>query len=168
MEKHFETSAADIRIRFAEAEDTLLILELIKGLAQYERIQEDVAATEDLLRSALFEKKQAEAIIAEYKGAPIGYALFFTSFSTFHGKANIYLEDLFVKPEGRGCGAGKALLACLAEIAKERNCGRLEWMCLNWNEPSIRFYKRMGAKSLEEWTVYRLDGEALPVLAAQL
>lgn len=168
MNGYYETKDADLRVRFAKAEDTPLILELIKGLAGYEKMENEVEATEELLKMALFERKQAEVILAEYQGKAVGYALFFTSFSSFHGKANIYLEDLFLLPEGRGCGAGKALLACLAKIAEERNCDRLEWMCLDWNEPSIRFYKQMGARPMDEWTVYRIDGSALSALAARL
>ena len=165
---YYETSAADFRIRIAEVEDTPLILEFIKGLADYEGMISEVVATEELLRETLFAKKQAEVIIGEYKGEPVGFALFFHNYSTFLGRANLYLEDLFVKPEARGHGAGKALLACLAKIAVERDCGRLEWWCLDWNEPSIRFYKQMGAKPMEDWTVYRVDGEALPALAARI
>ncbi len=168
MSKYYETSVADFKIRLAEAEDTPLILEFIKGLAEYEKMLDEVVATEELLRTTLFEKKQAEVIIGEYKGEPIGFALFFHNFSTFLGKANLYLEDLFVKPEARGMGAGKALLACLAKIAVERDCGRLDWWCLDWNEPSIRFYKQLGAKPMDDWTVYRVDGDALPALAKEL
>jgi len=168
MSKFYETSVADLRIRIAEVEDTPLILEFIKGLAEYEGMLNEVVATEDLLKVTLFEKKQAEVIVGEYKGEPVGFALFFHNYSTFLGKANLYLEDLFVKPAARGFGTGKALLACLAKIATERDCGRLEWWCLDWNEPSIRFYKQMGAKPMEDWTVYRVDGDALPALAARL
>ena len=168
MGKFYETSVADLRIRIAEVEDTSLILEFIKGLAEYEGMLSEVVATEEQLKVTLFEKKQAEVILGEYKGEPVGFALFFHNYSTFLGKANLFLEDLFVKPEARGTGTGKALLACLAKIAVERDCGRLEWWCLDWNEPSIRFYKQMGAKPMEDWTTYRVAGDALPALAARL
>lgn len=168
MTKYYETSAADFRIRIAEEQDNPLIFEFIKGLAEYEEMLDQVVATEEILKESLFVKKQAEVIIGEYKGEAVGFALFFHNFSTFLGKANLYLEDLFVKPEARGRGAGKALLACLAKIAVERDCGRLEWWCLNWNEPSIQFYKQMGAKPMDDWTVYRVDGESLPALAEKL
>lgn len=168
MSRYYETSVEALTIRMAAAEDTPLILEFIKALADYEGMLDEVVATEELLGVTLFEKRQAEVIFAEYKGEPVGFALFFHNFSTFLGKANLYLEDLFVKPEARGLGAGKALLACLARIAVERDCGRLEWWCLDWNEPSIIFYKEMGAKPMDDWTVYRVDGEALPALAARL
>lgn len=168
MNRYYDTRVEDLKIRMAEEEDTPLILEFIKALADYEGMLDEVVATEELLRVTLFEKKQAEVIFAEYKGEPVGFALFFHNFSTFLGKANLYLEDLFVRPEARGRGAGKALLACLARIAVERDCGRLEWWCLDWNEPSIRFYKEMGAKPMDDWTVYRVDGEALPALAERL
>jgi GNAT superfamily N-acetyltransferase len=140
----------------------LLIKIFIKNMS------DEVVATEGILMENLFEKKQAEVIIAEHKEEPVGFALFFHNFSTFLGKANLYLEDLFVKPEARGLGAGKALLSCLAKIAVERNCGRLDWWCLDWNEPAIDFYKQMGARPMDEWTVYRVDGEALPALAEKL
>lgn len=168
MNRYYDTRVEDLKIRMAEEEDTSLILEFIKALADYEGMLDEVVATEELLRVTLFEKKQAEVIFAEYKGEPVGFALFFHNFSTFLGKANIYLEDLFVRPEARGRGAGKALLSCLARIAVERDCGRLEWWCLDWNEPSIQFYKEMGAKPMDDWTVYRVDGEALPALAERL
>ncbi len=168
MSKYYETSVAQLRIRTAEIEDTPLILDFIRSLADYEKMLDEVVATEEILKDSLFVKKQAEVIIAEYKGNPIGFALYFHNFSTFLGKANLYLEDLFVKPEGRGLGAGKALLACLAKIAVERDCGRLDWWCLDWNEPSIKFYKQLGATPMEAWTVYRVDGDALPALAEKL
>lgn len=168
MSRYYDTHIEDLKIRMAEEEDTPMILEFIKALADYEGMLDEVVATEELLRVTLFEKRQAEVIFAEYKGEPVGFALYFHNFSTFLGKANLYLEDLFVKPEARGRGAGKALLACLARIAVERDCGRLEWWCLDWNEPSIRFYKEMGAKPMDDWTVYRVDGEALSALAERL
>ncbi|HYE67211.1 MAG TPA: GNAT family N-acetyltransferase [Anaerovoracaceae bacterium] len=168
MSKFYETSVADLRIRIAEVEDTPLILQFIKDLAEYEGMLSQVVATEELLEVTLFGKKQAEVIIGEYKGEPVGFALYYHSYSTFLGKANLFLDDLFVKPKARGIGTGKALLACLAQIAVEQDCGRLEWWCLDWNEPSIRFYKQMGAKPMEDWTTYRVDGDVLPALAARL
>ncbi len=168
MSEYYETNMPDLRIRIAEEKDCALILELIKGLAEYEKMESEVVATEERLRETIFEKKRAEVVIAEYKGEPVGYALFFHTVSTFCGKSNIYLEDLFVRPEARGAGAGKALLACLGKIAVERDCDRLEWWCLKWNEPSIRFYKQMGARPMDEWAIYRVDGEALPALAERL
>lgn len=168
MMKYYETKTPDFRIRMAVKEDTPLILQFIRGLAEYEGLSDQVVATEEILNNNLFVKKQAEVIIGEYKGKPIGFALFFHNFSTFLGKANLYLEDLFVTPSYRGLGAGKAMLACLAKIAVERDCGRLDWWCLDWNEPAIKFYKEMGAKPMAEWTVFRVDGDALPALATRL
>lgn len=166
MTKYYETGNADLKIRTAEQKDAPLILELIKGLAEYEKMSDKVSVTAEQLRENLFEKKQAEVLIAEYKGEEIGYAMFFSNFSSFIGKAGLYLEDLFIRPEARGCGAGKALFACVAEIAAERNMEKVEWACLDWNEPSIRFYNQLGARPLDEWKIYRLSGEALPALAA--
>ena len=117
------------------------------------------------MKESLFEKKAAEVIIGEYEGEPVGFALFFHNFSTFLGQPGIYLEDLYVKPEMRGKGIGKVMLSFLAKLAVQRNCGRLEWWCLDWNEPSIRFYKQMGAVPMDEWTVYRLHGKALAEVA---
>ena len=148
--------------RPAVAGDEELILSFICALADYEKMSDQVVATPELLREWLFEKKAAEVIFAEVKGKAVGYALFFYNFSTFLGRAGIYLEDLIVLPQERGHGYGKALLKELARIAVERGCGRLEWSCLDWNQPSIDFYtKRMGAVPMDEWTVYRLTGETL-------
>jgi GNAT superfamily N-acetyltransferase len=165
MMKYYETSVESLKIRTAGPEDAPLILDLIRGLAEYEKMLDEVEASEDRLRENLFEKKQAEVILAEYKGEAIGYALFFPTFSTFLGKANLYLEDIFVKPEARGLGAGKALLACFAKIAVERDAERVDWTVLNWNKPSIRFYEQMGARLLEEWSLCRMDREALSAMA---
>ncbi len=148
--------------RPAVAGDEELILSFICALADYEKMSDQVVATPELLREWLFEKRTAEVIFAEVKGKAVGYALFFYNFSTFLGRAGIYLEDLIVLPQERGHGYGKALLKELARIAVERGCGRLEWSCLDWNQPSIDFYtKRMGAVPMDEWTVYRLTGETL-------
>lgn len=147
--------------RNATENDCALILEFIKGLAKYEKMSDDVVATEDLLREWIFEKQKAEVIFALEDGREIGFALFFHNFSTFVGRAGIYLEDLFVLPEYRKRGHGKALILKLARIANERKCGRMEWSCLDWNQPSIDFYLSLGAKPMNEWTTYRLSGDAL-------
>ena len=148
-------------IRFAVREDVPLILDFIKRLADYEHLLDEVIATEEILELWIFDKKKAEVIIAEEDGEPVGFALFFHNFSTFLGRAGVYLEDLFVIPEKRGKGYGKALLQKLAQIAVDRVCGRLEWWCLDWNESSIDFYKKLGAVSMDEWTVYRIAGNRL-------
>lgn len=155
----------DEKFRFADENDTELILEFIKDLALYEKMSDEVIATEELLKEWLFEKKTAEVIFALENGEEVGFALFFHNFSTFLGRAGIYLEDLFVKPEYRSKGHGKGLIKKLAEIAVERNCGRLEWSCLDWNRPSIDFYLALGAEPMDEWTVYRLAGDKLKELA---
>lgn len=152
-------------IRFATEKDVPLILKFIKDLAAYEELLHEVVATEEILRESLFTKKQAEVIIGEENGEAVGFALFFHNFSTFLGKANLYLEDLFVKPESRGKGYGKKLLSHLGKIAVERDCERLDWWCLDWNTSSIEFYKSLGAIPMEDWTVYRMQGEALKTLA---
>ena len=146
--------------------DEELILSFIRALADYEHMSDQVVATPQLLREWLFEKKTAEVIFAEAEGKAVGYALFFYNFSTFLGRAGIYLEDLIVLPEARGHGCGKGLLKELARITVERGCGRLEWSCLDWNQPSIDFYTRkMRAVPMDEWTVYRLTGETLEAAA---
>jgi GNAT superfamily N-acetyltransferase len=165
MATYFDTSEENFKIRFATVEDVPLILRFIKDLADYEKLLHEVVATEDILRISLFEKKQAEVIIGEYMGKPIGFALFFHNFSTFFGKSNLYLEDLFVKPEVRGKGLGKILLAFLGKIAVDRECARLDWWCLDWNTTSIDFYKEMGANPMSDWTVYRVCGNKLTELA---
>jgi GNAT superfamily N-acetyltransferase len=150
-----------IMIRKAEEKDVALILQFVRRLAEYENLLDEVVGTEDLFREWLFDKKKAEVIFAVVDGKEVGFALFFHNFSTFLGRAGIYLEDLFVLPEYRGMGYGKALLKELARITVERGCGRLEWACLDWNQPSINFYRSMGAQAMEEWTMYRLTGETL-------
>lgn len=147
--------------RFATEQDTALIIEFIRGLAEYEKMTDDMIATEELLREWIFERKRAEVIFALEDGKEVGFALFFHNFSTFLGRAGIYLEDLFVLPEYRGRGHGKALICELARITVERECGRLEWCCLDWNKPSIDFYLSLGAIQMNEWTTYRLTGESL-------
>lgn len=148
-------------IRFATENDTDLILEFIKGLAEYEKMENEVVATPEILKEWIFEKKKAEVIFALDNGKEVGFALFFHNFSTFLGRSGIYLEDLFVLPEYRGKGHGKALLTELAKITVERGCGRLEWCCLDWNKPSIDFYLSLGAKPLDDWTIYRMTGDEL-------
>lgn len=154
----------DISFRPAVPEDCPLILSFIKALAEYEKMSDQVVATEELLREWIFEKGKAEVIFPMVHGEEVGFALFFHNFSTFLGRAGIYLEDLFIKPEHRGKGYGKATLQELGRIALERGCGRLEWACLDWNKPSIDFYLSLGAKPMDEWTVYRLTGDSLKSL----
>lgn len=165
MSKIISTKFENLKIRFAEEKDVKLILDFIKELADYEKLLNEVVANEEILRDSLFVRKAAEVIIAEYNGEPIGFALFFHNFSTFLGRPGIYLEDLYIRPEMRGKGYGKLLLSYLAKLAVERNCGRFEWWCIDWNEPSINFYKALGAIPMDEWTVYRVHEEALVKLA---
>ena len=153
--------------RPAEEKDTALLLTFIRALADYEHMLDDVVATEEILSDWLFERRVAEAFFAVEDGVEVGFALYFHNFSTFLGRGGIYLEDLFVLPEHRGKGYGKAILTRLAQIARERGCGRLEWACLDWNKPSIDFYLSLAAKPMDEWTVYRVSGEALTQLAGE-
>lgn len=152
-------------IRKAVREDAALILEFIKGIARYEKMENEVEATVEMLEEQLFDNARAEVIFAMEKDKEVGFALFFHNFSTFVGRAGLYLEDLYVYPEYRGKGYGKALFMELVNIASERRCGRMEWVCLNWNEPSIDFYRSMGAVALDEWTTYRLDEKGIERLA---
>ena len=155
----------DLVIRPATEADVPLILTFIRELADYERLSHEVAATEEALRDSLFgERRFAEVLIGYRDGRPAGFALFFHSFSTFLGKPGMYLEDLYVRPEFRGAGIGRALLVHLARLARERGCGRLEWSVLDWNEPAIGFYKGIGASPVGGWTLYRVTGEALEAL----
>lgn len=155
-----------IKIRIAEKEDTPLILAFIKELAEYERLSHEVTTNEINLQKTLFEgRKVAEVLIAEYREQAAGFALFFHNFSTFLGKPGIYLEDLFVKPELRGNGIGKMLLTYLTKIATERDCGRIDWWVLDWNEPAIDFYENLGAKAMREWTVFRLEEKRISEMA---
>ena len=157
----------ELTFRFAQEQDRGLILSFIKALAVYEKMLDEVVATEELLQEWIFEKKKAEVIFACEDGKEVGFALFFHNFSTFLGRAGLYLEDLFVLPEYRGRGYGKATIKRLAQIAVERGCGRLEWWCLDWNKPSISFYLKLGAKPMSDWTTYRISGETLHKLAEQ-
>ncbi len=153
-----------LHLRSATAADVPVILALIRELAAYERLAHEVSATEAGLLATLFgEHRYADVVLAECDGELAGYALFFHNYSTFHGKPGLYLEDLFVRPAFRGRGIGKALLAHLAELAVERGCARFEWAVLDWNAPAIEFYRRMGAVAMDEWTVYRLTGDALVI-----
>lgn len=158
----------DFSIRFAAREDIPTILEFIRALAAYEKMEDQVIADETLLETWIFEKRKAEVLLAFEGDTPVGFALFFHNFSTWLGRAGIYLEDLFVLPEYRGRGYGKLLLKRLARIAVQRGCGRLEWACLDWNEPSIAFYESVGATALDEWTTYRVTGDALLALASRI
>lgn len=166
--KIYNTNIEGFKIRFASKNDVPLILNFIKELADYENLLDQVVATEDSLMDSLFVKNQAEVIIAEEMDKPVGFALFFHNYSTFLGKANLYLEDLYVIPDYRGKGYGKALLAFLGKVAVERNCERLDWWCLDWNSSSIKFYKEMGAIPMDEWTVYRVEGNKLKELTEKI
>jgi GNAT superfamily N-acetyltransferase len=155
-----------IEIRAATADDVPLILDFIRALAEYEKLAHECVATEEALRKTLFgERPYAECVIAGLDGKPVGFALFFHNYSTFLGKPGIYLEDLFVHPDARGHGVGEKLLAHLARLAIERDCGRLEWWVLDWNEPALAFYRKLGAVPMGEWTVHRVTGGALEDLA---
>ncbi|MBR6038946.1 MAG: GNAT family N-acetyltransferase [Clostridia bacterium] len=154
-----------LSFREAEEKDCGLILFFIRELAAYEKMSDEVVATEQLLSDWLFHKHSAEVIFACEDGKEVGFALFFHNFSTFVGRAGLYLEDLYVLPEYRGRGYGKALLKRLAAIAVERGCGRMEWVCLDWNQPSIDFYRSLGSRPMDEWTVYRVAGGSLEQLA---
>jgi GNAT superfamily N-acetyltransferase len=152
-------------IREAYSSDINLIFDFICDLADYEKLRHDVTATPEILHESIFVKKQAEVLIAELDGLPVGFALYFHNFSTFKGKACLYLEDIFIKPQYRGKGFGKAIFNRLAQIAVERGCDRFDWAVLDWNEPSINFYKSLGAFPMDEWTVFRLTGDALKSVA---
>ena len=153
------------KIRLAEPSDSQTIFDLIYKLALYEKLESEVVTTHEELQKQIFENHYAEVLIAEENGNPVGFALYFFNFSTFLGKPGLYLEDLFVEPEHRGKGYGKALLIELAKIAREKNCGRMDWAVLNWNTPSIEFYKSLGAQPQTEWSVYRLTENQIESLA---
>jgi GNAT superfamily N-acetyltransferase len=159
---------SELEIKQATIDDVPVILSFIHGLAEYEKLAHEVVATEEILRHTLFgQRPYAEVVIGYYQQQPVCFALFFHNFSTFLGRPGIYLEDLFVQPEFRGKGFGRTLLVYLARLTKERNCGRLEWSVLDWNEPAIRFYKSLGARPLDAWTMFRVTGEALDNLAKE-
>ena len=162
------SNSSHFTIRPAAVADAPLILSLIKELAEYERLAQEVVATEEDIRKSLFgERPFAEALIGEHQKNPISFALFFYNFSTFKGKPGIYLEDLYVKPAYRGMGFGRRMLVHIARLAKERNCARFEWSVLNWNEPAIRTYEKLNAEPMKEWILYRLTGEALDDLSGK-
>ena len=158
---------AEPGFRTAVREDTPLILSFIRALAEYERMSDQVTATAELLEQQLFDRHAAEVLFVLEDGREVGFALFFSNFSTFLGRSGLYLEDLYIQPEYRGKGYGKALLRQLASVACERGCGRMEWACLDWNQPSIDFYRSLGAVPMEEWTTFRLTGGALAALGSQ-
>jgi GNAT superfamily N-acetyltransferase len=158
--------AADFEIRPARVENVPVILQLIRDLATYERAPHEVTATEQQLIDVLFSERPAAEVLLAFEGkSPVGFAVYFYNFSTWLGRPGLYLEDLFVKPEKRGKGYGRALLVELAKIARDRGCGRMEWAVLNWNEPAIKFYRSLGAKPMDEWTVFRLTPEEIGKLA---
>jgi GNAT superfamily N-acetyltransferase len=157
---------ADFQIRPARVEDVWIILELIRDLATYERAPDEVTATEEQLTDVLFGDRPAAEVLLAFEGkSPVGFAVYFYNFSTWLGRPGLYLEDLFVKPEKRGKGYGRALLVALAKIARDRDCGRMEWAVLDWNEPAIKFYRTLGAKPMDEWTVFRLTRDGIARLA---
>ena len=161
-------SVPNLQIKEAQESDVPLIFSFIKALAEYECLRHEVVATEDVLRESLFGRRQyAECLIAYQEHTPAGFALFFHNFSTFLGQPGLYLEDLYVRPQWRGKGIGRALLAQLAKLVVERRCGRMEWAVLDWNKPAIKFYQHLGAIPMDEWTVFRLTGEALNKLAEE-
>lgn len=154
--KYIDTKIKGFRLRNSITEDVDLILSLIKEMAIYENMLNEVIATKESIMESIFEKKQAEAMIAEFNGKPIGYVLYFFNYSTFVGRSGFYLEDIYIKKEYRGMGLGKEIFKVISKIAYENGCKRMEWSCLNWNTPSIKFYKSLGAIPMDEWTVYRL------------
>jgi GNAT superfamily N-acetyltransferase len=162
------TAVSELKIRWANSSDTSTILSFIKELADFEKLSHEVVATESSLKETLFqtERKTAEVLIAEWDQKPVGFALFFHNFSTFLGRPGIYLEDLYITPSMRSKGIGEAMLSHIAQIAVDRKCGRLEWSVLDWNENAIRFYQRLGATPMSDWTQYRLTGQALQKLAS--
>lgn len=162
---YIDTKLDKFKIRYTTEEDIPLILDFIKGLAEYEKMLDLVEATEEILKESLFEEKHAEVVIGEYDKKPAAFALYFHNFSTFVGRPGLYLEDIFVRPEYRGKGIGSIMLSFLAKLAVDRRCGRFEWWCLDWNEPSIEFYKKLGATPMDEWTTFRVDDKALIDLA---
>ncbi|MGN0166102.1 MAG: GNAT family N-acetyltransferase [Lachnospiraceae bacterium] len=156
MSKYIETSMEGLGIRYVEEGEEGLVLGFIKGIAEYEKMSDCVVATEEGLRKAIFEQHACNVLIVEYEGKPIGFALYFHTFSTFCGRTNMYLEDIFLYPEMRGKGIGKEVFKAVVKIALEEGCMRMEWVCLNWNEPSIRFYKSRGAFPMSDWTTWRM------------
>ena len=162
------TKIKDFTIRQANVDDAPVVLSLIKGLAEYEKLSHEVVATEQILRDSLFGSRPvAEVILGDFEGEPVSFALFFHNYSTFLGRPGIYLEDLFVKPDMRRKGFGRIMLAYVANLAKQRQCGRIEWSVLDWNAPAWKFYKSIGASPMDEWTVHRVTGDGISRLAAE-
>jgi len=157
MRKYRNTGVENLKLYFAEQGDSSIILQLIIELAQYEKMENEVTATVDDIKNVLFNQKVGKTLLAEYNHEVVGFALYFYSISTFKGKAGIYLEDFYVKPEYRGKGIGTALITSLGKIAKEESCGRVEWSCLDWNTPSIGYYKKLGGEIIQEWSRFRVD-----------
>jgi len=169
MSERTAPKVPNLNLRFAEETDVGVLLGLIRGLADYERLSHEVTADAATLRRSLFGARPvAEVVIAEVDGTPVGFALFFHNFSTFLGLPGIYIEDLYIEPAWRGKGIGRALLSYVARLAKERGCGRLEWAVLDWNESAIAFYKKLGARPLDDWTIFRVTGRALDKLCGKL
>jgi GNAT superfamily N-acetyltransferase len=167
MSKNIQTRIEGFTIRFADEKDVGTIFDMIRELAEYEKLLDGFEMTEERLKKSLFHGGVAETLIGEYKQKPIGYAIFFHTFSSFAGRIGIYIEDIYVKLEMRGKGFGETMFAFIAKLAVERQCGRLEWSCLNWNTPSIVFYKKMGAAPLDDWMMYRLTGKKLSKIARE-
>ena len=163
--KYYDTSIENLKIRETSEEDCGLILSFIKEIAEYEKLSDEVVATEEILKESIFNNNRAEVVIVELDGKAVGYALYFYNFSTFNGKSGLYLEDLFIKKEFRGRGIGKEVFKFLVKKAKKEDCKRMEWSCLDWNEPSIKFYKSLGAVAMDEWTVYRLTEKEINKLS---
>ena len=163
--KYYDTSIDNLKIRETSEEDCGLILSFIKEIAEYEKLSDEVVATEEILKESIFNNNRAEVVIVELDGKAVGYALYFYNFSTFNGKSGLYLEDLFIKKEFRGRGIGKEVFKFLVKKAKKEGCKRMEWSCLDWNEPSIKFYKSLGAVAMDEWTVYRLTEKEINKLS---
>lgn len=163
--KYYDTNIENLKIRETTEEDCSLILSLIKEIAEYEKMSDQVVATEESLKESIFRNKRAEVVILELNGEAVGYALYFYNYSTFIGKSGLYLEDIFIKKEARGKGIGKEVFKFLVKKAKEEGCKRMEWTCLNWNEPSIKFYKSLGATPMDEWTIYRLTEKEINKLS---
>lgn len=163
--KYYDTNIENLKIRETTEEDCSLILSLIKEIAEYEKMSDQVVATEESLKESIFKNKRAETVVIELDEKAVGYALYFYNFSTFIGKSGLYLEDIFIKKEFRGKGIGKEVFKFLGKKAKEEGCKRMEWSCLDWNEPSIKFYKSLGAAPMDEWTIYRLTEKEINKLS---
>lgn len=163
--KYYDTSVGEFKIRETRKEDVALILSLIKEIAEYENMSQEVIATEESLKQSIFADKRAEVVIGELNGEPVAYALYFFNYSTFIGRAGLYLEDIYIKPEFRACGLGKEIFKFLGKVAKKNGCKRMEWTCLNWNKSSIKFYNTLGAIPMDEWTVHRLEEKEINKLA---